>query len=353
VPADISDLGDGRICLRLSQFIAESYHKKQAIFLYIYCPIVFMVAVASGFFYLFERSLQMEKKRVFTGVATAVITPFDEYGVDYESFGKIIDWQIESGINALVVCGTTGEASTLTDDEHRQVISYAVKKVNGRVPVIAGTGSNDTAYAVDLTKYACDAGADGVLVVTPYYNKCTQKGLVALFTQIADISTKPVILYNVPSRTGINIEPKTYACLAEHPNISGFKEANGNISKIVETMSYVNGKLDMYSGNDDQIVPLMALGGVGVISVLSNIMPSQTREICDAFFEGNVEKAAKLQYKYHAIIDALFCEVNPIPVKAAMNEMGFCRDIIRLPLTNMEAPNRQKLVDLMKGLGII
>ncbi|NLN55350.1 MAG: 4-hydroxy-tetrahydrodipicolinate synthase [Clostridiales bacterium] len=295
----------------------------------------------------------MEKKRVFKGVATAVITPFNENGVDYDAFAKIIDWQIDSGIDGLVVCGTTGEASTLTDEEHRQVIDFAVKQVAGRVPVIAGTGSNDTAYAIELTKHACESGADAVLLVTPYYNKCTQKGLVALFTELADISAKPVILYNVPSRTGINIEPKTYAELAEHPNISGFKEANGNISKIVETMSYVQGKLDMYSGNDDQIVPLMALGGVGVISVLSNIMPSRTREICNSFFEGDIERAAKLQYRYHAIIDALFSEVNPIPVKAAMNEMGFCKDIIRLPLTNMEKPNRQKLVELMKGFGLV
>lgn len=295
----------------------------------------------------------MEKKRVFKGVATAVITPFNENGVDYDAFAKIIDWQIDSGIDGLVVCGTTGEASTLTDEEHRQVIDFAVKQVAGRVPVIAGTGSNDTAYAIELTKHACESGADAVLLVTPYYNKCTQKGLVALFTELADISAKPVILYNVPSRTGINIEPKTYAELAEHPNISGFKEANGNISKIVETMSYVQGKLDMYSGNDDQIVPLMALGGVGVISVLSNIMPSRTREICNSFFEGDIERAAKLQYRYHAIIDALFSEVNPIPVKAAMNEMGFCKDIIRLPLTNIEKPNRQKLVELMKGFGLV
>ncbi len=295
----------------------------------------------------------MEKKRVFKGVATAVITPFNENGVDYDAFAKIIDWQIDSGIDGLVVCGTTGEASTLTDEEHRQVIDFAVKQVAGRVPVIAGTGSNDTAYAIELTKHACESGADAVLLVTPYYNKCTQKGLVALFTELADISAKPVILYNVPSRTGINIEPKTYAELAEHPNISGFKEANGNISKIVETMSYVQGKLDMYSGNDDQIVPLMALGGVGVISVLSNIMPSRTREICNSFFEGDIERAAKLQYRYHAIIDALFSEVNPIPVKAAMNEMGFCKDIIRLPLSNMEKPNRQKLVELMKGFGLV
>ncbi len=291
----------------------------------------------------------MKKKQVFKGAATALITPFDENGIDYAAFGGIIDRQLMAGIDALVVCGTTGEASTLTDDEHREAIAFVVNRVAGRVPVIAGTGSNDTAYALDLTKSACDYGADAVLVVTPYYNKCTQKGLIALYTAVADVSSVPVIIYNVPSRTGINVEPKTYAALAEHPNIVAFKEANGNISKIVETMSYVNGKLDMYSGNDDQILPLLALGGSGVISVLSNIMPAETKRICKEFFAGNVQNAAALQFQYHSIIDALFCEVNPIPIKAAMSELGWCKDIIRLPLTVMEDINREKLISLMKG----
>ena len=295
----------------------------------------------------------MEKKHIFSGAATALITPFNEDGIDYESFGRLIDFQIDSGIDALVVCGTTGEASTLTDDEHRDAITFCVKKAAHRVPVIAGTGSNDTSYALDLVRCANRSGADAVLAVTPYYNKATQKGLIQMYTQIADTSDVPVILYNVPSRTGVNIEPKTYASLAEHPNIVGFKEANGNISKIVETMSYVHGKMDMYCGNDDQIVPLMSLGGCGVISVLSNLLPAETKQICDEFFKGNVKESSLLQYKYHSLIDALFSEVNPIPVKAAMNEMGYCKDILRLPLTNMDEEKRKVLVSIMKEHGII
>lgn len=295
----------------------------------------------------------MEKKHIFKGAATALITPFNEDGIDYESFGRLIDFQIESGIDALVVCGTTGEASTLTDDEHRDAITFCVNRAAHRVPVIAGTGSNDTSYALDLVRCANRSGADAVLAVTPYYNKATQKGLIQMYTQIADTSDVPVILYNVPSRTGVNIEPKTYAALADHPNIVGFKEANGNISKIVETMSYVHGKMDMYCGNDDQIVPLMSLGGCGVISVLSNLLPAETKRICDEFFAGNVQTSALLQYKYHSLIDALFSEVNPIPVKAAMNEMGYCKDILRLPLTNMDEEKRKVLVSIMKEHNII
>ena len=293
------------------------------------------------------------KKTIFKGIATALITPFNEDGINYDQFGKIIDWQIESGINALVIAGTTGEASTLTDDEHRDAIAYAVKRAGGRVPIIAGTGSNDTGYALDLTRCACEAGADAVLVVTPYYNKATQKGLVKMFTEIADKSTAPVILYNVPSRTGVNIEPDTYRILADHDNIVGIKEANGNLSKIVETMHYVHEKLDLYSGNDDQIVPLMSLGGVGAISVLSNIMPRETVEICDKFFAGDIAGAALLQYKYHSIIDALFSEVNPIPVKAAMAKMGFCENSLRLPLTEMDEAKAEKMYAIMRGHGLI
>ena len=236
-----------------------------------------------------------ERKTVFQGVATALITPFNENGVDYEKFGKLIDWQIESGVNALVVCGTTGESSTLTDDEHRDTIAYAVKKVNGRVPVIAGAGSNDTVYALDLARCACEAGADALLCVTPYYNKGTQSGLSKMFTQIADYSTVPIILYNVPSRTGINIEPSTYLALSDHPNIAGIKEASGNISKLMDTMSLVGDKLDLYSGNDDQVLPVLALGGKGVISVLSNVVPNKTVEMCDIFVRGNVKGCASLQ----------------------------------------------------------
>lgn len=292
------------------------------------------------------------KKRIFTGAATALITPFDETGINYEQFARLINWQIESGINALVVCGTTGEASTMTDDEHRDAISFAVKTAAGRVPIIAGTGSNDLAYAKDLVKCACNAGADAVLAVTPYYNKATQKGLINMYNAIADESTVPVILYNVPSRTGVNIEPSTYEALAEHENIVAIKEAGGNISKIVETMSKVHGKLDLYSGNDDQIVPLMALGGIGVISVLSNLLPAETALMCRKFLDGDVAGSAAMQYKYHALTDALFCEVNPIPVKAAMAKMGFCENTLRLPLTPMEEAHAEKLFDLMRDAGI-
>jgi 4-hydroxy-tetrahydrodipicolinate synthase len=294
----------------------------------------------------------MKKNTVFKGIATALITPLDESGIKYEQFGKLIDWQISEGIDALVICGTTGEASTLTDEEHKAAIAFAVQHAKGRVPIIAGTGSNDTEYAHELTRSACEAGADAMLVVTPYYNKATQKGLIQMFSQIADKSTKPIILYNVPSRTGINIEPATYEALAEHENIVGIKEANGNISKIVETMARVHGKLDLYSGNDDQIVPLMSLGGFGCISVLSNLMPAQTREICTRFFKGDIAGSAELQYKLYPLINALFCEVNPIPVKAAMAAMGFCKDYLRLPLTAMEDNNRETLFSLMRAQGL-
>lgn len=293
------------------------------------------------------------KKTVFQGIATALITPLNENGIDYELFGKLVDWQIESGIGGLVVCGTTGEASTLTDDEHRDAIKFVVERAAGRVPVIAGTGSNDLAYAIDLTRHACEAGADAVLVVTPYYNKATQKGLIKMYEAIADASTKPVILYNVPSRTGVNIEPATYAVLAEHPNIVGIKEANGNFSKILETFALVGDKLDIYSGNDDQITPLLALGGIGCISVLSNLLPKETSDIANLFFKGDVKGSAKLQIKYHALIDALFSEVNPIPVKAAMAAMGYCENYLRMPLTPMDEKKEAHLLALMKEEGLI
>ena len=292
-------------------------------------------------------------KTIFTGAATALVTPLTENGIDYDAFGKLIDWQIDSGIDALVVCGTTGEASTLTDDEHRDAIDFAVKRTAGRVPVIAGTGSNDTGYALDLTRCACESGADAMLVVTPYYNKATQKGLIKMFTTLADESTKPIILYNVPGRTGMNIEPSTYLALADHPNIAAIKEANGNISKIVETATLVGDKLDIYSGNDDQIVPIMACGGKGVISVLSNLIPGETSEICHAFMRGETQKSMQMQMKYLSLINALFCEVNPIPVKAAMSAMGYCENYLRLPLTTMEEANEAKLISLMKSHGII
>ncbi len=292
------------------------------------------------------------KKRVFEGAATALVTPLTDNGIDYEAFGKLIDWQIEKGIGALVICGTTGEASTLNDEEHIGAIAYAAKRINKRVPLIAGTGSNDTPHAIKLAVLAEKAGADALLVVTPYYNKTSQRGLIRYYTDIADSVSIPIILYNVPSRTGVNIEPATFAALADHPNIVAIKEANGNLSKIVETMSLVKGKLDLYSGNDDQIVPLLALGGCGVISVLSNLLPTETQELCMSFLRGDVEKSAQMQYQYLKLINALFSDVNPIPVKAAMAAMGFCENYLRAPLLPMEESAKEKLLDAMRDQGI-
>ena len=295
----------------------------------------------------------MKEKTIFQGVATAIVTPMNENGVDYDAFGRLIDWQIEQGINGLVVAGTTGEGSTLSDEEHREVLAYAVKRINGRVPCIAGTGSNDTAYAIELTKYACSIGFDAMLVVTPYYNKATQKGLVKMFNAIADASTKPIIVYNIPSRTGVNIEPATFVELAKHPRIAAIKEASGNLSKMVEEFALLDGSLDIYSGNDDQIVPTLYMGGKGVISVLSNIMPKETVAMCDAFFAGDVATAAKMQCKYLPLIQALFCEVHPIPVKAALATMGRMEGVIRLPLTEMEEDHQEKMVSIMRGFGLV
>lgn len=292
------------------------------------------------------------KKTVFTGIATALVTPLNENGVDYDALGRLLDWQCDEGIDGIVVCGTTGEGSTLSDEEHKSVIDYSVKRVNGRVPVIAGTGSNDTDYAIELTRHACESGVDGVLVVTPYYNKATQNGLVQMFSRIADESDAPVILYNVPSRTGVNIAPKTVATLAEHPNICGIKEASGDISQIADIMALCGDKIDLYSGNDDQIVPILSLGGKGCISVLSNPLPKKTTEICRRFFAGDIAGAAKLQLELLPLIHALFREVNPIPVKSAMAAMGFCDEYLRLPLTVMEEANKQELFDAMCGQNI-
>ncbi len=284
---------------------------------------------------------------IFKGVATALITPMKASGVDYDNFARVIDWQCEQGINALVIAGTTGEGSTLDDAEHKAVVKFAVERIAGRCVVIAATGSNDTNYALQLSKFCCDVGSDALLVVTPYYNKATQNGLIKMYTTIADASTKPLILYNVPSRTGINIEPETYAALADHPMISGIKEANSNISKIVQTAQLVGDRLTLYSGNDDQIVPILSMGGQGVISVLSNVAPKITMDICNKFFAGDVKGAAELQCKMLPLINALFSEVNPIPVKAAMNYLGWCENYLRLPLTPMEQAHWEKLKALM------
>jgi len=295
----------------------------------------------------------MTANPIFRGVATALITPTTAEGVDYEAFGRLIDWQIDQGINALVIAGTTGEGSTLTVEEHKEVIRYAVERAAGRVPIIGGTGSNDTATAIELTQAACRDGVDALLVVTPYYNKATQRGLIEMYKAIADASTRPIIMYNVPSRTGVNIDSSTYAALAGYPNIAGIKEANGDISKIVETASVIGDQLDMYSGNDDQIVPILSMGGTGVISVLSNVLPARTVEICDRFFAGDVAGAAAIQCEMVPMIRALFCEVNPIPVKAAMAAMGFCENYLRMPLCTMSEDKENNMLEIMRGLGLI
>lgn len=294
----------------------------------------------------------MTKKVIFEGAATALITPTTEKGVDYDALGKLIDWQIQEGIDALVICGTTGESATLSDAEHKEVLRFSLERAAGRIPMIAGTGSNDTAYAISLTRFASELGYDGALVVTPYYNKTTQRGAIASFTAIADASTIPLILYNVPSRTGVNLEPATYAALAEHPMIAGIKEASGNISKLVETAALVGDKLTIYSGNDDEIVPIIACGGKGVISVLSNLVPKETSLLCRKALEGDYPGAMQMQLKYLKLIKALFSEVNPIPAKAAMHKLGFCENYLRLPLVTMEPAHEEVLLSCMKEVGI-
>ncbi len=290
---------------------------------------------------------------IFRGAATALITPLNADGVDYPALARLIDWQIDEGINALVIAGTTGEGSTLSDEEHRELLSFSAEHIAGRVPFIAGTGSNDTAYSIELTRHACSLGADAVLVVTPYYNKATQKVLIAMYYAIADASSSPLILYYVPSLTGVNIEPTTYLALSEHPRIKAIKEANSNIPKIVETAALVGDRMDIYSGNDDQVVPLMSVGAAGVISVLSNLMPAKTVEMTQRFLRGDVAGSAALQFELTPLIKALFCEVNPIPVKAAMAAMGFCENYVRLPLTTMEEGHFQSMLELMRQQGLV
>ena len=293
------------------------------------------------------------KKTIFKGMASAVVTPMNENGVDYEAFGRFIDFQIENGINALVVVGTTGENATLEPWEQKEVIRFAVEHTAGRVPVIAGTGTNNTEHVLANTKAACEVGADAILVVTPYYNKATQNGLIKHFTTVADASTVPVILYNVPGRTGCNLPPKTVAKLAEHPNIVAIKEAAGNMAQMVELAALCGDKLDIYSGEDALTVPFISMGAAGTISVLSNVAPKLSVEMTDKALAGDFAGAAALQCKLLPLINALFSEVNPIPVKAAVSKMGFCEDYLRLPLTPMEDHTREVLYAEMRKLGII
>ena len=292
---------------------------------------------------------------IFTGAGVAIATPFDEnYNIDYDSFGKLIDFQIENKTDAIIVCGTTGEASTLNHEEHIAAIRYCVNRTNKRVPVIAGTGSNDSRTASWLTHQAELAGADAALVVTPYYNKATQKGLIAHYTTIANSVSIPIILYNIQSRTGVNIAPETIAELVKNvDNIVGVKEASGNISQVAKIMHLTDGKIDLYSGNDDQVIPLLSLGGKGVISVLSNVAPRYTHEMVMKYLEGNTKEACQMQLNALPLIDALFCEVNPIPVKAAMNLMGKNVGSLRAPLTEMEPAHQERLAAELKAFGLM
>ena len=292
------------------------------------------------------------KQTIFTGMATAMVTPMTGSGVDYEALEKFIEFQIANGINALVAVGTTGESATLSPDERREVIRFTVEKVNGRVPVIAGTGTNNTAHAINYSVAACRDGADALLVVTPYYNKATQNGLLAHYDAIADAVDKPIILYNVPSRTGCNLLPSTVEMLAEHPNIAAIKEASGNMAQVVELFARCGDKIDVYSGEDALTVPMMAMGAKGAISVLSDVLPREAVRMTDAALSGDFSTAAELQCKFLPLIKALFSEVNPIPVKAAVSAMGFGEEDIRLPLTPMEPDNRRILFAEMRKLGV-
>jgi len=290
---------------------------------------------------------------IFTGAGVAIVTPFaEDYSVNYDKMAELIEEQIAEKTDAIIVCGTTGESPTLTEEEHSEVIRFVIERVKGRIPVIAGTGSNCTATAMKLTKEAYEAGADGALLVTPYYNKATQKGLIQHFEAIADVAPFPQILYNIPGRTGVALNPETIAQLVNTvPNIVGVKEATGDISTVARIMHLCDGNIDLYSGNDDQIVPLLSLGGLGVISVLSNIAPRYTHDLVAAYLDGDVKKAAQMQLDAIPLIDALFCEVNPIPVKAAMNSMGKAVGPLRAPLTEMEAANFEKLKKAMDTFG--
>ncbi len=293
------------------------------------------------------------KKEIFRGAGVAIVTPLNENGIDFDELAKLIDYNIENGTNAIIITGTTGESATLTDEEHKAAIKFTVEHVNKRIPVIAGTGSNDTDYAVQLSIYAQEVGADALLLVTPYYNKTSQKGLIEHFTYIADRVNIPIILYNVPSRTGVNIQPETYLELSKHPRIVATKEASGDFSAVIKIRALCKDNLHVYSGNDDQIVPMLSLGCKGVISVLSNIMPKETSDICKLFFEGKVEESSKLQIELLDLINALFIEVNPIPIKTAMNLVGHKVGELRRPLTTMTDKNLEVLKQALKNHNLI
>ena len=292
----------------------------------------------------------MKKSIVFRGVATALATPFDEKGIDYISLARMIDFQLSHGVDALVVCGTTGESSTLSEEERKELIAFTVRQVRSRVPVIAGTGCNDTRRACKMSEYAASAGADALLVVTPYYNKCTQKGLVSYYSDIASASALPFIAYSVPARTGMKIEPETAASIAESKLAVGLKDAGDSIADTARIISLCGDELPVYSGNDDRILPVMSLGGKGVISVMSNLIPFEVKQLCTLYFDGDITKAAELQARLIPLCDALRCEVNPIPLKAALSERGFCKNILRAPLTELSRDNMKTLLKVINEL---
>lgn len=293
------------------------------------------------------------KKLPFKGACVAIVTPFDETGINFNELGRMIDAQIANHTDAICITGTTGETATLNDAEHKAAIKFTVEHVKGRIPVIAGTGSNDTAYAIQMSQYAEKVGADAVLLVTPYYNKCTQNGLVAHYFKIADSINLPVILYNVPGRTGVDIKPESYAKLCKHPRIVATKEANGDLTSILRTRKLCGDELAVYSGNDDQTVPILSLGGSGVISVLSNVAPYDTHMICQNYFDGKIEEAARMQIDYCDLIDALFCEVNPIPVKTAMGLLGWKVGKLRMPLSEIEPAHLEQVKAALKAHNLL
>ena len=293
------------------------------------------------------------KKTIFKGCGTAIATPFTEDGVNFEEFGKLLEDQIANEVDAIIVCGTTGESATMSEEEKKEVIKFAIDKINKRTKVVIGTGSNNTTSAIKMSKYAEEAGADALLVVTPYYNKTTQKGLVAHYKAIAESVSLPIIMYSVPSRTGVNITPETCLELSKIENIVAIKEASGNISQVAKIASLCKDNLDIYSGNDDQVIPLLSLGGKGVISVLSNVMPKYTHEMVHKYLDGDVKEASKMQLDVLDLIDALFCEVNPIPVKYALNLMGYNFGKPRMPLIELSNSNKEKLEEIMKKHNLI
>ena len=296
----------------------------------------------------------MSKKSIFTGSCCALITPFDKNGnVDFDALKKLVEFQIEGNTDCICVCGTTGEAPTLNMEEHLAAIECVVNQVNGRIPVLAGTGSNDTRHGISTSKSACALGADGLLLVTPYYNKTTQRGLIEHYTKFADSVDKPIVLYNVPGRTGLNISPATLNVLADHPNIVAIKEASGNMAQVVEMMSLCKDKIDFYSGCDEINVPITLMGGKGTISVLANIAPQKTHDMIKAALDGDYKKAAQMQFEANDVISALFCEVNPIPVKKGLNLLGLDTGVVRLPLYEMAPENAERLESAMKKYGLI